>query len=78
MKKENNRFVPSNTDIKKAKAHTRAIARSAKGQYSGHIECMFEKNTGQFHYFEHIGTGNYTPETENLIYIYSATVREFD
>ena len=78
MKKINGEFILSKTDIKKAEAHTRALAREQKGQYSGHIECMFDSGTGRFHYFEHVGTGSYTPETDELKRIYCATVYEFN
>lgn len=78
MKKVNGEFILSSTDIRKAKAHTRALAKKQKGQYGGHIECMFDSRTGEFHYFEHVGNGSYTSETEELKYIYSATVYEFD
>lgn len=78
MKKVNGEFILSNTDIKKAEAHTRALARKQKGQYGGRIECMFDSKTGDFHYFEHVGTGSYTPETDTLKYVYHATVHEFE
>lgn len=78
MKKVNGEFVLSKTDIKKAEAHTRAIARKQKGQYSGHIECIFDSSTGEFYYCEHVGFGGYTQETDDLKRIYCATVYEFE
>lgn len=78
MKNMNGEFIPNSTEIKRAKAHTRAIARKRKGQYGGEVECMFDNRTGKFHYFEHVGNGSYTRETEELKYIYSATVYEFN
>ena len=77
MKKTNSGFIPSNTDIEKAKAHTRAIARKRKGQYSGYIECMFDSISGEFCYHELVGEGGYISETDDYKHIYSATVYEF-
>ena len=77
MRKTENGFIPSNTDIEKAKAHTRAIARKRRGQYHGYIECMFDSVSGTFHYHELVGDGSYISETDDYKHIYSATVYEF-
>lgn len=55
MKKINNQYVPSATDIKKAAAHCRAIARRAA--YDGSVEAWLNQSTGTISYNEIVGNG---------------------
>lgn len=60
MKKINGRYVPSATDIKRAQAHTRAIAR--KAVYDGHVECWFDWELGEFAWNEFCTDAYIRPE----------------
>ena len=73
MKYINGRYQLSKTDIKKAEAHTRAVARSHNGNYDGYIACYFDIYTGKFIYYEFVGNGRL--ESDRLEHIYSAPVR---
>ena len=53
MKKINNQFVASATDIKNAQSHCNALAR--KAAFDGNIEAWFDKSTGTIRYIENIG-----------------------
>ena len=72
MKYVNGLYVLSKTDIKKASAHTRRLAREQHGQYNGSIDCYFDKKCGEFYYEEFVGRG--WMKGEDLEYIYSAEV----
>lgn len=82
MKKLEGKFVPNKTDIKRAKAHARAIAKNA--HYSGSVEVWFDSDNGEFHFHECVGS-NYIvsnqPETYYFIGGYrfdiGGTVLEF-
>lgn len=68
MKKIANAYIASATDIKKAMAHTRAMAR--KAPYDGAIECWFNPENGKFLYMECVGESWY--EGASLVYVGSA------
>lgn len=57
MKKVKGIYILSNTDRKRIKAHTRALAREAA--YDGHIEAWFDSSTGKVDYYEFVGSGGY-------------------
>ena len=70
MKNVNGLYIPSKTDIKKASAHTRHLARKRHGQYSGSVDCYFDNERGEFIYEEFVGNG----WIKGLKLIYSAEV----
>lgn len=52
MKKIDNKYIPSRTDIKKAQSHARAIENKYP-EFSGlHVETYFDIATGEFSYCE--------------------------
>lgn len=53
MKKINDRFVASATDIKKAQSHCNAMAR--KASFDGNIEAWLNQSNGMIIYVENIG-----------------------
>ena len=70
MKYVNGLYLPSTTDIKKASAHTRRLARERYGQYNGSVDCYFDHERGKFIYEEFVGNG----WIKDLMFIYSAEV----
>lgn len=73
MRYKNNKYIPSATDIKKAEAKTRGIARKRNGQYDGEVQCYFDNRLGEFYYEEFTNHTSYI-NGNNLEYIYSADV----
>lgn len=74
MKKQ----YPSKTRAQRAAAHTRRLARKAYGQYGGTIECWYDKAVDDFYYYEFVGSGYVQTEVDDLVYICSEPVYEFD
>ena len=72
MKYVNGLYILSKTDIKKASAHTRRLAREQRGQYDGSVVCYFDKKRGEFYYEEFVGLG--WMKGKDLECIYSAEV----
>lgn len=65
MKKIDGKYVLSATDIKRADAHARAIARSAV--YDGHVECWFDWGLGEFRWYEFTRDAYIRPEDHETI-----------
>lgn len=77
MKKINGKFVPSATDIKRAQAHARAIAKSRS--YDGCIDVYFDAVFGRFEYHELVGNGYILPNNpEEYQFVYSAECRSWN
>ena len=72
MKYVNGLYILSKTDIKKASAHTRRLARERHGQYNGSVDCYFDNKRGEFYYEEFVGSG--WMKDKDLECIYSAEV----
>lgn len=72
MKKLEGKFVPNKTDIKRAKAHARAIAKNA--HYSGSVEVWFDSDNGEFHFHECVGS-NYIVSNQPETYYFVAGYR---
>lgn len=72
MKKLEGKFVPSKTDIKRAKAHARAIAKNA--HYSGAVEVWFDSDNGEFHFHECTGS-NYIVSNDPETYYFVSGYR---
>lgn len=75
MKKINNRYVLSPTDIKRAEAHTRALAR--KTCPGGSVQAWFDWETGEVWYREFYGNSTYLVEGYETIQ-HICTVRRPD
>lgn len=72
MKKINGLYKPSATEIKRAKAHCRALCR-AYPLYSGaSVEVFFDAGAGAFLYFEHIGNGYTVFDDPDVYHVYTA------
>lgn len=72
MKKVNNVYQLSNTEIAKISAHTRALARKYSGNYDGRVAAYFDHSTGEVIYEEFVGSG--WLQGADLEEIYSAKV----
>ena len=55
MKKINNQFTASATEIRRAQSHCNALARRAT--YDGSVEAWLNRSNGSISYVEHIGSG---------------------
>lgn len=66
MKKINDTFVPSATEIKKAQAHARAVTRQYP-EYSGFAcEVEFDAALGEF-YFHELSAGSWIQHGDEII-----------
>ena len=63
MKKINNEFKLSKTDIKRIEAHTRALARNE--DFDGYVEAWFSRETGTIKYIELLLNSYISTEGEN-------------
>ena len=72
MKTINSQFVPSKTDITRAKTHARAIAK--KAHYSGSVEIWFDSDNGEFHFLECLDS-NYIVSNQPETYYFVAGYR---
>lgn len=58
MKCINGVFVPCATEVKRARAHARAIERKYPAFSGFHVELWFNKSSGTFHFYE-LSNGSY-------------------
>ena len=66
MKKINEKFELSKTEIKNAAAHARAMARNCN--HNGTVEAYFDTETGEVFYNEHL-PNNWCKYEENIVRI---------
>ena len=71
MKRINNEYVASATDIKRAQSHCNAIARAAA--YDGCIEAWLNKADGTIRYIENIGNGYSVGDNDMKLLAYAYT-----
>lgn len=68
-------FEPSPTDLRRAEAHARAIAR--KAQYDGEIKVWFDRSSGQFSYLECVGNSYTVSDDPDCRCVYTASCRSW-
>lgn len=71
MKKIDNQFVASATDIKKAQAHCNALAR--KAAFDGSIEAWLDQSNGIIRYIEIVGSGYSEGDADMKLIAYAYT-----
>lgn len=57
MRLKNGLYQLSATDLKRAAAHTRSLARKAAGRRNTFTECWFDAKSGLLHYAQDVGIG---------------------
>ena len=71
MKKINNKFVASATDVRKAQSHCNAMAKAAP--YDGSIEAWLNQSNGTIHYIENVGNGYTVGDADMKLLAYAYT-----